>query len=293
MAFGRFYHSFRRWLLPNPDPRGDLTVLPLEIILEIAQHLPDAALLCLSLTCRPYHSLLSSAARNARPEGADLEDFLLLLEKDSTTLYFCYSCVRLHRWSPRWTNKGRSSRWLHKPSCVQDFMFLSTWQPGLEVYYPYAKLVMNRHFYGTSHGLYLSTLKYHGHTPLPSQGGSSHWTIDAHIINDELFLRKSFKAKFGNDFELRQFLLGEYFILCIHIRGRDDKSMQNYCIPELVNSSDLKQCANSLGSCPVCLTTNMVPTRRATDYPAIGLGRVSGTAMIIRPSSGKEVSHIQ
>lgn len=194
-----------------------------------------------------------------------MEDFLPLLEKDSTTLYFCYSCVRLHRWSPWWTNQGRSSRWLHRPSCVQDFAFYSTWQPGLEVYYPHVKLVMNRHFYGTSHGLSLSTLKYHGHTLLPNYGGSSHWTIDTRIINDELFLRKFFKAKFRNDFELRQFLLEEYFTLCIHIRGRDYESMHNYCIPELANSSELKQCANSLGSCPVRLTDYSISIYRQKD----------------------------
>jgi hypothetical protein len=265
MPFTRLYHSFRRWLLPNPDPRGDLIVLPLEIILEIAQHLPDAALLCFSLTCRPYHSLLSSAARKARPEGTDLEDFLLLLEKDSTTLYFCYSCLRLHRWSPRWTNKGLSSRWLHRSSCVQDFMFHSTWQPGLEVHYPHVKLVMNRHFYGTSHGLSLSTLKYCGHTRLYNQGGSSHWAIDARIINDELFLRKSFKVKFRNDFQLRGVLLEEYLKLCIHITGDDWESLQRYCIPELVNSSELKPCASSLGSCPVCLTDYSISISRQKD----------------------------
>ncbi|KAH6952649.1 hypothetical protein DER45DRAFT_354182 [Fusarium avenaceum] len=254
MAFGRFYHSFRRWLFPSPDPRGDLTVLPLDIILEIAQHLPDAGLLCLSLTCRPYHSLLSSAARNARLEGADLEDFLLLLEKDSTTLYFCYSCVRLHRWSPRWTNKSLSRRLLYRSSCVRDFMFYSAWQPGLTVYHPHVKLVMNRHFYGASHGLSLSTLKYHGHDRLYKQGGSNHWAMDARIINDELFLRRSFKSRFRNDFEQRRYLLQVDFVLCSHIVGGDFKYIQKYCIPELVDSSELKQCANSLGSCPVCLT---------------------------------------
>jgi hypothetical protein len=37
----------------------------------------------------------------------------------------------------------------------------------------------------------------------------------------------------------------------------------------------------------------MVPTRRVTDYLAIGLGIVSGTVVMIRPSSGKEVSYIR
>jgi hypothetical protein len=55
----------------------------------------------LALTCRALYGICF--AKHKVLDVVDREELPLILEKDVTTLYFCHSCVKLHRWHGRWS----------------------------------------------------------------------------------------------------------------------------------------------------------------------------------------------
>ncbi|KAF5025953.1 hypothetical protein F66182_1988 [Fusarium sp. NRRL 66182] len=249
------------------DPRGDLITLPPEIILIIAQYLPGASLVSLSLTCRPYRTLLARAARHIKLEGTEMENFLCQLEKDSTNWYFCYSCVKLHYWNSLWSNQGRYDCWFKMPKCVDDY---TGWQPSehdLHIRYTHARLIMNRHFYGSDHGLPLTTLNYNDRVRRCENGVKHQWSSQARIIQDELFVCKTLRFWHRRDQQMRELLSLFGLRICPHINGFKSDVSWCYTIPELAKALEvLEPCENSFGSCPACLTDYSLSIRWQTGW---------------------------
>ncbi|KAF5595575.1 uncharacterized protein FSUBG_9087 [Fusarium subglutinans] len=265
--FRRFFNRLRRKTILK-DPRGNLICLPPEIILEIAEHLSDISLISLSLTCQPYHILLSSFTRNVKLEAADLEDFLQILEKDCASSYFCHICTKLHQRDQRgYIDPCKCYKWRCRKNCVYHFHFYLWTGSGLMITYPEARLIMNRHFNGPAHGLSLDTLNRHGDI-FPYKGGTEQWTSIARIIQDELFLQRTLVIWFPEYLGVQELLDHLYLPICLHvsnnIQRHDDwyARIGLYTLPELVElSRGFKSCDNSLGSCPICFTDYSITIR--------------------------------
>ncbi|KAH7214830.1 hypothetical protein DER44DRAFT_762713 [Fusarium oxysporum] len=260
-----FNHLRRRPALKElkEDSRGDLIRIPPEIILEVAEFLPNGSLISLSLTCHAYHALLSGITRNVKLEGMESEEFLQLLEKDCASSYFCYTCVRLHQRDRRGeVDPCKCYKWDCKKSCLYHFNFHLWIDSGLMMMtYPDMRLVMNRHFNGPTHGLPLDRLDHQGPVLRYGDGGTGQWTTYARIIRDELFVQRTLVAWIPNDLASKRPMDRLYIPICLHVRSIytnfGDEYLYTACygLPELADvSTTFNGCDNSLGSCPVCFT---------------------------------------
>ncbi|KAG4280139.1 hypothetical protein FPRO06_11472 [Fusarium proliferatum] len=266
--YRRFFDRLRRRILLK-DPRGNIICLPPEIILEIAEHLSNVSLISLSLTCRPYHILLSTFTRNVKLEATELEDFLQILEKDCASSYFCYICVRLHQRDRRgMVDPGNCYKWDCRKNCFLHFNFHMWFDPGLMIKYAEARLIMNRHFNGPTHGLSLDTLNYHGNIHRYNDDGTELWTSIARIIQDELFLQRTMVIWIPKYLGVQEIQHGLYFPVCLHVRSninygcRSSARIGLYGLPEVAELSEaFKSCDNSLGSCPICFTDYSITIR--------------------------------
>ena len=242
-------------------PRSTLGAfaLPPEIILMITAYLPSPSRLCLAITCRtlydlcfPQHSCLNTAEK---------EELLLLLEKDTASLYFCHYCTELHRWCTRWSNSIFT--WVldeDLPCQTSDRNALRAFGIRNKIPYHHVRLVMNRHFYGPSHGLPLKKLEdrcsstYH---PGIVESSSRH----ACIIDSKLLLHSviTLHQSRGSSKILRSFVDTWIFHACEHLTlGKGKPSYSPIQLPELVKGKDTPgryvACDQSCGSCTLCPT---------------------------------------
>ncbi|KAM5347711.1 hypothetical protein ACJ41O_007535 [Fusarium nematophilum] len=257
--------QYLRGLLSRPprracasDPRGDLKVIPHELILMVAEHLPDTALLSLSLSCRPYHQLLSREFRSVELSTRDREEFLQWIEKDVAQLYFCFKCVKLHRWNRRWDSRGCWRPPAATNDCLAGFEYRGDYRWQSHIRYRHARLVMNRHLHGASHGLPLKTLEHDSGTMCLGRGGRARWVTNARIVDAELFVRRTltiwYPGRSGSNEKFREFLRWRVLWLCTHVTTTGPEYRTLYSLPELRRpAEDLALCRESLGSCPMCL----------------------------------------
>ncbi|KAK1765545.1 hypothetical protein QBC33DRAFT_475977, partial [Phialemonium atrogriseum] len=223
---------------------------PLDILFEISEFLPPESVAALSLTCKSAFYVLFPVSKSSLHDSS-LENLLLLLEKDLRRHFFyCYCCLRLHRFSSYWAPCQRYLRHLDLP-CRPEVGWVSS-RPSRE---ECALLWPGR-------GLRLSQLEFEIR---PSVNG---WVIksSARIIEDVLFL--SFLHTLvlrGTPHHNRDVL--EYLHhhhICHHITTH--RPTVNHWgklptrIPELSPwdgrgpFSYIKQCWSAPGSCLVCLT---------------------------------------
>jgi hypothetical protein len=148
-AIGRLARPFWRMCAPFKLCALDL---PLEILLMIVEHLDECARVSLALTCKSFWK-----RRSLPLTLAEKEKLLLLLEKDISFLYYCHHCTKLHRWHGRWSKSVApwyEERLLCKGSLDKHLYIPLT----CHIPYHHARLVMNRHFYGHTHGWPLQVL---------------------------------------------------------------------------------------------------------------------------------------
>lgn len=224
--------SFHAWRRP-PSLIGGLAALPPEIIWLILEHLPASSRLSFALTCRFFFF-------RYRPKPVELFgvrcDFIQLLERDMPGFYVCHDCLELHRWRLDWHpfHKGRGARsgdsvassdpWcpaVNGRCSTLDCVFAENYMLS----YNLAHVVMNRHLYGSAHGLPLSVLE--GPLRAASAGEDSHkLNVDlrgrwrARIIDDLLLVSAEYTMSHrrGDVDTLREFLGGDAGIICHHIR---------------------------------------------------------------------------
>lgn len=252
---GRLTRTLRK-LRASTDP--STLNLPLEIILMIATYLDKCSLVSLSLTCQSLRGLWNSGSMTL--EKVEREKLLLMLEKDIPFLQYCHYCVKLHRWHGAWS-RAVSPWYEERLPCKQNIdkhLFLPN---TCHIPYYFARLVMNRHLYGTKHGLPLKALK--DRQSCTYEDGVA-WSVAQHarISNDQLMVHSviSMAHPRGDSAALRAHI-GEYGPpVCQHLtfkkRYLDTIPMQ---LPQLALKggdlpSDFQACGPEFGSCTFCVT---------------------------------------
>jgi hypothetical protein len=229
--------------------------LPPEIILIIISHLNKHSITTLALTCTTLYSLCFPEQRLL--DVAEKEELLQLLEKDVARLYFCHDCVKLHPWHRRWS-RSMSPWYLERTPCKRNGLHLS----NSPIPYFHARLVMNRHFYGPTHGPPIAYLEALFHSPGNFMEVVKSEVQHARIVDDQLLVLvvRSMYHQRGGVATLRSYIDRTVDAVCKHItegKGREPRSSPVQP-PELVReegtSRMFRPCEQALGSCTLCLT---------------------------------------
>lgn len=232
--------------------------LPPEIILMITSYLSNSSTISLALTCRPLYSLCFP--EDPLLDMAEKEELLLLLEKDVATLYFCHDCVKLHRCHSRWSRfltPWYNERMPCKES-IHNVLFFPQTRP---IPYYQARLVMNRHLYGPTHGPPLHKLGARTRSYCLSDGFVRSSSQHARIVDDQLLVLsvESMSHSRGDSTELRSCIDSFPNPLCAHLTLSEGSP--NYApmqLPELAKDETAPNlftpCVRSFGSCPFCST---------------------------------------
>jgi hypothetical protein len=254
-AIGRLARLFRQLRAPSKPCALNL---PLEIILMITTHLDECALVSLALTCRSLHDLWKR--RSLPLQSAEKEKLLLLLEKDIPFLYYCHCCIKLHHWHGRWS-RSIAPWYEERLQCKQRLDTHLNLSGTCHIPYYHARLVMNRHFYGSKHGLPLHVLNKPARSHSILDGVVSSVTQHARIFNDQLLVLSviSMTHLRGDSVLLRSHLDSHGHSVCEHLVLR--KEWSEYApmqLPELAKKgtepSQFLACVPAFGSCTFCLT---------------------------------------
>lgn len=265
MAFSvtRWYHSAKRDLsVGRSDARGNFKTVPFEIILCILDYLPPASILSLALTCRYFHYRLCDQISSLQNRKVR-EEFLQMLERELAGRYFCYHCQKLHKrdriWSRRYMHHG-ISHGIYKSPCLGTFLTKTPFTMSSTVGFNYARLVMNRHLFGPSHGYPLWILD----SPEKDRefdGITVSWTRKARILDDELYFCSECTIKSDKRFiePLREFLNMKSSIrLCHHVlvtKEFIDEFELAHTVLQMLRVPIVADRIHTVAlSCPQCLT---------------------------------------
>jgi len=171
-----------------------LRLVPTEIVDLILEHLPPESVVAFALTCRALYG--KHFPKPTEISVASKERLLQLIERDLLNLYFCYGCIRLHPWRPKFQNiyfcrefPGGCGESIDCP-CPLPFQIGHV--------YSWARLVMNRHFYGLTHGPDLKKIlvlqrifyfRFNAYSRI-----KVHW--DTKVIENKLYLHGTMVFKF-------------------------------------------------------------------------------------------------
>lgn len=279
--------SIRRRLLGRHPRRSSqaqslLLQLPIDLLFEISDFLPEESSFAFAITCT---SLFGVLFPNRKLHGRQLDQLLQLLERDlSKQLFFCEACHILHHFCPSW-----------RPA--QVYRFDAPCRPklvirdGYNLDFNFARLAMNKHLLGG--GLNLSQLD----SSLPNFLGGWNVSFEARVIQNELYLGVSHKLSLnGTGPANRQKLDHTNHGICNHVTTHQPRQRfaisrrrrpgltdaqwllefgrglyavpQRRRVPELVpgqhpeNWFALTECREARGSCPVCLTDYCITTNQ-------------------------------
>lgn len=218
--------------------------LPTELIDMILEHLPEESIIALALTCRALYMAHFPQATAAHIFGPARTNLLEWLERDFPQAYYCQHCNSLHPWSASCDIESGVARWTHPSKENGDDIFkviFSTLGQGLlgigcqhAAMFSAARLVMNRHFYGPTHGIDLEGLEGTEYRTEPGVEAKRSWM--ANIVRDELYIRVETVFQSTNetadDEALKKFILSEHVLVCCHVYARpDDENWDIYTIP--------------------------------------------------------------
>ena len=263
MLFGGFFSGFPRRFFGLRQPKSDLGAfaLPPEIILMVAAYLNETSVISLALTCRALCSLCFPS--NPRLNPAEKKGLLLLLEKDIATSYFCHYCIKLHRWHKSWGRPISTLAEHNLPQgCKQHLQFGDlSFSTYCFIQYHHARLVMNRHFYGPTHGLSLRIFKTRDRFYDQFFGVTDSASTCAHIVDNKLLVSstKTFSHPRGDLKALRNYIETWAPGACPHLSlGRESPHRVPTQLPELAKDKTaplyFAPCDQSLGSCAFCMT---------------------------------------
>lgn len=217
-------------VITEPHSNCRLLQAPLEILLAIADYLPDEAKAALALTCKTLWWKWKCVF--AKPEIRTA--LLPLLEREVPGVVFCYQCEKLERIRPGLRPGHKSSMFnlrpgehvgahlppLGLPATPWQRYITSDLQFGLEdvrLNFYHVHLVMNGHRYGRRHGLPLETLMldrrkldskatfpYITPDAAPDAARVTRMTWTPRIIDDELFLCETIRMYGAERKELTQ-----------------------------------------------------------------------------------------
>jgi hypothetical protein len=238
-------------------PSSGAFALPTEIILMITSHLEFPSTISLALTCRTLYSVCFP--KSPPSNLAEKKELLGLLEKDAADSYVCHRCVKLHNWRKshsRWT-RG----WHDKSLPCQRFPDdrLTTVRVGHIPYY-YARLIMNRHFYGPAHGPRLKNLDKWRSSFHHPDGVVDTESRHARIVDDQLLISSTTTKSrlYANSDSLKQHIDEMKSIrVCKHtlLAGSWPRYTQLSKFVENADAlSEARRCGWTLRSCNFCLT---------------------------------------
>ncbi|KAH9987485.1 hypothetical protein F4779DRAFT_284947 [Xylariaceae sp. FL0662B] len=228
-----------KWIFPPALPDNSESAfmeLPLDIILLIYDSFLDpASRAALALTCKDMFSAFSSKSLLPRLDAPDLEELLLLLERDlsgTQTRYYCHECVELHSFDL--TREGPTANYHHgslEPGdCRLNRLYLSG--SAFSIGYAHVRVVMNRHFYGAPRGLAGNTLDNVNCSGYEPPYWFQKWS--ARIIDDELFLSATHTLRFrGAERDFRDILDQREYQICAHTVTRKDDSIGQHERPDM------------------------------------------------------------
>ncbi|KAK0736772.1 hypothetical protein B0T21DRAFT_276148, partial [Apiosordaria backusii] len=237
--------------------------LPAELIDIILDCLSPESVICLALTCRalfvryfPRPAPLSDTAKAA---------FLQYLERDHPSLYFCHDCIRLHTWHLTQTRHGI---WVCSGPClrirgVNGLMGSHVSEYGMNFTYSLARIVMNRHLYGSAHGPSAKDMAVTNYIRNVIHDISIARSWSAKIINNGLYLhgRMVYQSlsKDGDFRTLRDSLQHLHrLLICPHLEPPSNYPAWVHVIPELVwdcdSPDDVGPMSGKIRSCRVCFT---------------------------------------
>lgn len=246
----------------NPrSSESQLTQQPTEIILLIAENLPNISALCLALTCKSLFVLLGSEDR-VRLEPFDRKAFLCYLEKDVPGVFYCHFCKILKRFnesaklttlfSPDLALSGPRFTRLDKCGPLDTLAF-----EGTLLYLPYnhARLITNYGRFGPRHGFHPSYLSFE--SPMLTRGSGRFREVwSGRLIDYELFLSSTHMLYDENADALQKLITTVPFYICQHTTvGHYTWRKSHHIDLSLINTN---QATNSYshesGSCSSCLT---------------------------------------
>ncbi|UKZ77964.1 hypothetical protein TrVFT333_005698 [Trichoderma virens FT-333] len=282
------------------SPLPPLLKLPVEIILLIAYQLSSSpeSLVALSLTCKTLSFLCNRDAVNLGDESR--RHLLLLLEKDlGNKFFYCHVCRQLHHFSQQWDNLNP---WDYK---CYDYQILNTFRPSYSslyrLSYVQARLIMNRHFYGSPKGLPLESIPHSA--VAANEDGRPPWQqmISARIVGNELFLCITHSLT-GRAATLRNVIDKGQSGICQHLAWGRFRRMPELMKPEGDGSNELspfQACHEVPGYCTMCLTDYVITVERTEDHERIHSGTEVGangtwdSAETQRTGNGRDLKKLQ
>ncbi|MCJ1351543.1 MAG: hypothetical protein MMC33_001527 [Icmadophila ericetorum] len=178
----------------TPEPlngriKFHLTNLPPEVVQEIATVLPVASAACLALTSHSMAAILGTQYWKFHSRN-DKNDFLACLEQDLPQYRHCLTCAMFHPAAGRRTHKGCIS--LREKSTSEEECKKADGNvdlsDGYVIQYRDVQLALNRHRYGSQHGIGLDAFAYR-EMEGPLIYYHERLFIRAKIVNNELLLR--------------------------------------------------------------------------------------------------------
>ncbi|KAF3014944.1 hypothetical protein E8E14_000297 [Neopestalotiopsis sp. 37M] len=137
-----------------------LSMLPVDMLYNIADHLPDVSIAALSLACKTTNRIFPQALKRLARDSwrsKQLEELFILLEKDNAAShFFCHGCFQLHKYTPEWKPNIVIT---HGPSPVVPGMENFEATGPIKFDFHHVRLVMNAHFLGPGNGVPLEQLR--------------------------------------------------------------------------------------------------------------------------------------
>ncbi|KAK5686536.1 tyrosine protein phosphatase 1 [Elasticomyces elasticus] len=172
--------------------------LPAELLLDITELLDASDAACLALVNRSlYKQLGKRFVRDGWQISAQRKSFLLRLALDWPAFFYCYNCQHLHRisdvriYQPFWCDPGQ--RYGHDGA-----------NAPYRITFHDTQLAMMRHHQRPAYGLPLSAFSTKQVHITDSPKSTSLFSIDAQIIDDELYLRIEEWAMFKGSVPVHQ-----------------------------------------------------------------------------------------
>ncbi|KAK0666965.1 hypothetical protein QBC41DRAFT_229415 [Cercophora samala] len=239
--------------------------LPVELVDAILHHLSSESVICLALTCRAL--FVRYFPRPAHLTDKAKTTLLQYLERDHPRLYFCHDCTRLHRWRLAHIEEGI---WVYSGPCFNKLGFgcygvssgVATY--GMNLTYALARIVMNRHLYGSACGPSAKSLAVTNSLQHDFYGTRITRSWNAKIINDSLYLhgRVVFQmlGREGDLGKLRElFVFLNSHLVCPHVQPPPGYAYGSLpLISELCWDGDsldaVEPESGGIRSCRVCFT---------------------------------------
>lgn len=188
-------------------------------ITMLLDYFDDATKVAFAFTCRPLFNILMKTFPRLLPLAYSARQALIpLLEKDAPNLYCCGSgCMQLHRWGYEGWLRGQDGWFTVQGRCPLSLQSTFFFPKAIHLPYPLARVIMNGHFHGPSHGLSPEVLSFN--YELEDEFGNT-WPRkwEAKVIDNELVLASFVRVSQRTDDRMFAFIKNNIPNLCKHFK---------------------------------------------------------------------------